>query len=88
MDFVEGFWRVHSKSVVLTVVNRFSPTSSPSGICTRQPRWSAFLAEIVRLHGLPCSIVSDHDATFTRTFWQELFCLSDVRLNMSTAFHP
>jgi hypothetical protein len=24
MDFVEGFWHVHSKSVVLTVVNRFS----------------------------------------------------------------
>jgi transposase InsO family protein len=48
----------------------------------------AFFAEIVRLHGLPSSIVSDRDATFTSTFWRELFCLFGVHLNMSAAFHP
>ncbi|KAJ9552914.1 LOW QUALITY PROTEIN: hypothetical protein OSB04_016959 [Centaurea solstitialis] len=29
-----------------------------------------YLAEIVRLHGIPLSIVSDRDARFTSTFWQ------------------
>jgi hypothetical protein len=34
-----------------------------------------FLDKIFMLHGIPTSIVSDHDPTFTSTFWQELFKL-------------
>jgi hypothetical protein len=47
-----------------------------------------FFTDIVRLHGLPSSIVSDRDPTFTSNFWRELFKLSRVALHMSTAFHP
>ncbi|WVZ70931.1 hypothetical protein U9M48_019560 [Paspalum notatum var. saurae] len=37
-----------------------------------------FFAEIVRLHGIPVSIVSDRDPVFTSAFWRELFRLSGV----------
>ena len=47
-----------------------------------------FLKEIVRLHGLPQSIVSDRDPKFTSVFWQELHRMMGARLLMSTAFHP
>ena len=47
-----------------------------------------FLKEIVRLHGLPKSIVSDRDSKFTSKFWMELHRILGVRLKMTTAFHP
>ena len=60
--------------------------------CTTRVRASElawkFLAEIVRLHGLPESIVSDRDAKFTSKFWRELHRLNGTKLLMSTSFHP
>ncbi|GJE92037.1 polyprotein [Phanerochaete sordida] len=47
-----------------------------------------FVRDIVRLHGLPDSIVSDRDSKFTSRFWQEVHRLLGTRLLMSTAFHP
>ena len=48
----------------------------------------AFFADIVRLHGLPQSIVSDRDPVFTSIFWKEMMRLSGIKLHMTTAFHP
>lgn len=47
-----------------------------------------FFDNIFRLHGMPTVIVSDRDTKFTSRFWQELHRLMDVKLAMSTAFHP
>ena len=47
-----------------------------------------FYAEVVRLHGLPSSIISDRDPCWMSTFWTDLFHLMGVELKRSTAFHP
>jgi hypothetical protein len=47
-----------------------------------------FFAEIVHLHGVPQSIVSDRDTVFTSTFWCELMRLVGTQLHMTTSFHP
>ena len=47
-----------------------------------------YVDEIVRLHGVPLSIVSDRDSRFTSRFWKELQSALGTRLNFSTAFHP
>ncbi len=47
-----------------------------------------YMREIVRLHGLPSSIVSDRDSKFTSKWWRELHCILGARLLMSTSFHP
>jgi len=47
-----------------------------------------FLKEIWRLHGLPETIISDRDTRFTSKFWMSLMQLLQVKLNVSTAFHP
>jgi hypothetical protein len=47
-----------------------------------------YLKEIVRLHGVPVSIVSDRDARFTSKFWDSLQKAMETNLDMSTAFHP
>ncbi|WVZ95735.1 hypothetical protein U9M48_041462 [Paspalum notatum var. saurae] len=91
MDFIEGLPRVNGKTVILTVVDRLStfahfiPLAHPYTATTVA---HAFFAEIVRLHGIPDSIVSDRDPVFTSAFWRELFRLSGVQLNMSSAYHP
>ena len=47
-----------------------------------------YFREIVRLHGLPMSIVSDHDVRFTRHFWRTLWGLLGTKLKFSTTYHP
>ena len=47
-----------------------------------------YVSEIVRLHGISLSIVSDCDPQFTSRFWKELQSAFGTRMNFSTAFHP
>ncbi|KAG8481374.1 hypothetical protein CXB51_026156 [Gossypium anomalum] len=47
-----------------------------------------YVAEIVRLHGVPASIISDRDPRFTSRFWQKLHEVLGTQLDFSTAFHP
>ncbi|KAL4022969.1 hypothetical protein IC575_016715 [Cucumis melo] len=46
------------------------------------------MTEIVRLHGIPVSIVSDSDARFISKFWKGLQLELGTRLDFSTTFHP
>ena len=47
-----------------------------------------YISEIVRLHGVPSSIVSDRDPRFTSHFWQTLQSALGSRPTMSSAYHP
>jgi len=91
MDFVEGFPKISGKSVMIMVVDRFPkmvhfvPLGHPyTALSVAQ----AFFDNIVRLHGFPCSIVSNRDPIFTSTLWMELFSLASVKLHLSSAFRP
>ena len=48
----------------------------------------SYVDEVVRLHGVSLSIVSDRDPRFTSRFWKELQLALSTRLNFRTAFHP
>ncbi|CAJ2637573.1 unnamed protein product [Trifolium pratense] len=47
-----------------------------------------YIAEIVKLHGIPSSIVSDRDPKFTSHFWKTLHDALGTKLKMSSAYHP
>ena len=47
-----------------------------------------YIREIVRLHGVPISIVSDRDLRFTAHFWKSFQKAMGTWLTMSKAFHP
>lgn len=47
-----------------------------------------YVDEIVILHGIPVSIVSDRDARFTSNLWKSLQKALGTELTMSTTFHP
>ena len=47
-----------------------------------------YFDEIVKLYGLPKTIVSDKDVRFMSYFWKILWHLVGTKLKFSTAFHP
>jgi len=47
-----------------------------------------YIKEIVRLHGVPISIISDRGAQFTAKFWKSFQKSLGTQVNLSTAFHP
>jgi hypothetical protein len=75
LDFIEVQPRVGGKSVILTLVDRFSkyyhfiPLAHPY---SAESVAQAFFTKIVRLHRIPQSMVSHRDSVFTSTFWREL----------------
>jgi hypothetical protein len=76
MDFIKALPCVNNKTMILTVVDRLSKEAHfiPLGhpyTTTLVAR--AFFDEVVRLHDLPSSIVSDCDMVFTSNLWQEPF---------------
>jgi hypothetical protein len=91
MDFIKALPKVHGKSVLLMVVDRFFKYAH--FILLGHPYKAAFVArvfftDIVRLHGFPESIISDRSPVFTGHVWRDLFRLTEIQLRMSTAFHP
>ena len=91
MDFIEGLPKVHGKSVILTVVDRFSKYArfiALSHPYTASSVARAFFDSIVRLHGFPTSIISDRDSVFTRHMWRDLFKMVGVHLPLQHSLPP
>jgi len=91
MDFIERLPKSEGKDVVLVVVDRltkFSHFISLTHPFSAQKEARKFMDSIVKLHGVPKSIISDRDKIFTSMFWQELFKSMEVGLHMSKAYHP
>ena len=91
MDFIEGLPKSDGCNVILVVVDRltkyahFIPVKHPYTASTIA---QAFLDNVVKLHGLPNSIVSDKDTVFVSHFWTQLFKLYKINLTLSIAYHP
>ncbi|KAJ8761655.1 hypothetical protein K2173_004431 [Erythroxylum novogranatense] len=92
MDFVTGLPLTQRKhDAVWVIVDKF--TNSAHFLLVR-PDYSLdrladlYVNEIVRLHGVPLSIISDRDPRFTSRFWKSLQEALATQLKFSTAFHP
>jgi hypothetical protein len=91
MDFIVGLPKSGNKSVIMVVVDHLSKYAH---LCALQHPFTTstvaqiFMDNIFKLHGMPHSIVSDRDPTFTNNFWQELFRLQGTQLHLNTTYHP
>ena len=55
---------------------------------TLEEFYRLYIREIVQLHGVLVSIVSDRDPRFTTHFWKSFQKAMGTQLTMSIAFHP
>ena len=90
MDFIVSLPDVDGYNQIWTIVDRFSKMVHFIALKSTSARELAdsFIKEIWRHHGLPLDITSDRDTRFTSHFWAAVMKKLDVKLNMSTAFHP
>ena len=92
MDFVTHFPRTQQKhDAIWVIVDRL--TKSAHFLAMRmtfalERFCRLYIREIVWLHGVPVSIVSDRDPRFTAHFWKSFQKDMGTRLTMSTTFHP
>jgi len=92
MDFVVGFPRTpNGQDAIWVIVDRLTKNAHflPIKITNSMERLAdLYVREIVRLHGVPISIVSDRDPWFTSRFWEKLQSAMGTKLNFSTVYHP
>ncbi|XP_074298949.1 uncharacterized protein LOC141629936 [Silene latifolia] len=92
MDFIIALPRtLRGKDAIMVVVDRFSKmahfvachkTDDASNVA------HLYYQEVVRLHGIPKTIVSDRDVKFLSYFWNMLWRKVGTKLLFSTAYHP
>ena len=92
MDFVVGLPQtLRGLNVIWVIVDRLTKSAHFLPIKTTytlDQLAQLYIDEIVRLHGVPVSIVSDRDPRFTSMFWKSLHGALGKKLKFSTAFHP
>ncbi|WMV40816.1 hypothetical protein MTR67_034201 [Solanum verrucosum] len=88
MDFITGLPRSHRQhDSIWVIVDRMTKSAHLLLVKTTHSAKNyarLYIQEIVRLHGVPVSIISDRGAQFWKSFQKGL----GSKVNLSTAFHP
>ena len=91
MDFVSGLPKTTRRhDTILVIIDRLTKSTNflPYRVTYKLEKLAeACVREIVRLHGVPKSIVSDRDSRFTFKFWKSLQNALGTHLKFSTGFH-
>ena len=92
MDFVTLLpWTPRRHEAVWVLVDRLTKSAHFLAVrmtFTVEEFCRLYIREIVRLHGVLVSIVSDRELRFTAHFWKSFQKAMGTRLTMSTTFHP
>ena len=91
-DFVTHLPRTHRRhDAVWVIVDRLTKSAHFLAVWmtfTLKEFCQLYICEIVRLHGVPVSIVLDRDLRFMAHFWKSFQKAMGTQLTMSTTFHP
>ena len=92
MDFVVGLPRTRKQNdSIWVIVDRLTKSSHfilVKSTYTAKDYARIQINEIVSLHGIPLSIISDRVAQFTSHFWKAFQKGLGTQVKLSTAFHP
>ena len=90
LDFIERLPFSHGKETILVVVDILSKSTHFLTLThpfTAKSVVEKFVEGIIKLHGLPKSIISEHDPVFISRFWQEFFQMLGTKLQLSSTYH-
>ena len=92
MDFVTHLpqtpWRHDAVWVIVDRLTKSAHFLAVRMTFTLEEFCRLYIRAIVRLHGVPVSIVSDRDPRFMAHFWKSFQKTKGTRLMMSTSFYP
>ncbi|XP_073411329.1 uncharacterized protein [Dendrobates tinctorius] len=91
MDFIVELPTSQGKNTVLVVVDRLTKAAHfiPCvGLPTAKHTSDLIIQNVFRLHGVPDEVVSDRGVQFTSKFWQHFCAALNIKVNLSSAFHP
>ena len=92
MDFITGLPRTRRQhDSIWVIVDRVTKSSRFLAVKTTdsaEDYAKLYINEIVRLHGVPLSIISDRGPQFTSHFWKSFQKGLGTQVNLSTTFHP
>lgn len=83
IDFTTGLPKYYGDMIIMVFKNiliKYSHFWVQNSDDTSKSVAEAFMLNIVELHGLIKSIVSDRDKVFTSNFWQNMFKLQGTTL--------
>ncbi|KAK8650424.1 hypothetical protein V6N13_140063 [Hibiscus sabdariffa] len=92
MDFVGGLPLTPSKKdSIWVIIDRLTKSAHfipVRGNYSMSQLARLYIAEIIRLHGVPVSIISNRDPKFTSNFRRSLHTALGTQLDFSTTYHP
>lgn len=90
MDFITGSSKSQGYEAIMVIMDRLSKYGH--FLLIKYPysakQWLLFAKEVVRLHGVLKTIVSDRDPTFISHFWVEYFRLQATQLKNGFGITP
>ena len=92
MDFIVGLPNTSQKhDSIWVIIDRLTKTAHflPVHTTYSAKRYTEiYLDQIVCLHGVPKTIISDRGAQFVACFWEQLQASLRTKLIRSSAYHP
>jgi transposase InsO family protein len=92
MDFIVGLPNTSQKhDSIWVIIDRLTKVAHFIPVHTTysaKKYAEVYLDQIVRLHGVPKTIISDRGAPFVARFWEQLQSALGTKLIRSSAYHP
>jgi transposase InsO family protein len=92
MDFIVGLpLTARKKDSIWVIVDRLTKTAHFIAVHTTYSNHDyaeLYIDQIVRLHGIPKTIVSDRGTRFVARFWEQLHESLGTKLIRSSSYHP